>query len=56
MIQALRPMTVMRGANHHRSVRNVRAVIEARACAPPGLVAVVVMKSPARFFGPLAGA
>src|SRR3954447_26264313 len=36
-------MTVSRGASHHRSVRNVRALIAARGLAPAGRVAVVVI-------------
>src|SRR3954470_20823023 len=52
MTQAARPTKVTSGGNHHRSVRNVFAVIAARvrparsSAGPVGLVAVVVIRSP----------
>ena len=42
--QALSPITVISGANHQRSVRNVFAAMAARARAPRGLVAVEVIR------------
>ena len=42
--QALSPTTVISGANHQRSVRNVFAAMAARARAPRGLVAVDVIR------------
>ncbi|BCJ60366.1 hypothetical protein Jiend_37880 [Micromonospora endophytica] len=43
-IHALSPMTVISGANHQRSVRNVFAAMAARARAPRGFVADDVIR------------